>query len=128
MAKADKTLPAVQTPPTGDPLNLNGRLYSQVGQLLTQLETGEHITLKERVAALIAVGRLQTIFMGLRKERTNDPAGGEAVRKYADAFKTDDGRGGKKGARRGTPADDPGVELDDNWFEDAERGGEDLLS
>jgi hypothetical protein len=75
-----------------DPKDLKGRLYNQVDRLLDQLETGEHITLKERVAALIAVGRLQLIFVGLRKEKTDEPDRGSAVRKYASAFAANDSR------------------------------------
>ena len=80
---------------TLDPKSINSRLYGQVSTLLSQLEDPEgHITLKERIAALIAIGRLQVIFMGLRKEKTDDHAGtaGSAVRKYAGAFADDNRR------------------------------------
>lgn len=103
--------------PVLDPENINGRLYAQVAVLLTQLEVGEHITLKERIAALIAIGRIQTIFAGLRREKTSDEDAGSTVRKYADAFKNDAG-GRKKRARGGTSqpvADD----TPDDWFERA---------
>jgi hypothetical protein len=104
---------------TLDPENINGRLYKQVAALLTQLEAGEHITIKERIAALVAIGRIQTIFVGLRKEKNADESAGSTVRKYATAFKNDAGRG-KKRARGGSRARE--VESDgtaDDWFERA---------
>lgn len=110
------------TKPNLDPLNINARLYKQLDLLLDQLETrddaddGPKITLKERIAALIAVGRIQTIFAGLRKKDPDDPDAGSSVRKYAGAFKNEAGRGAKGGRRR--PARQPDAEPDD-WFERA---------
>ena len=83
--------------PARDPANINGRLYRQLDLVLEGLEDPERhekVTLKERIAALIAIGRLQVIFMGLRKEKTDDHAGtaGSAVRKYAGAFADDNRR------------------------------------
>lgn len=104
-----------------DPKNINGRLYAQVSELLTQLETSEHITIKERIAALIAIGRVQTIFVGLRKEKSGDDTAGSTVRKYAGAFKNDPG-GRKKRARGGTaalPKPEPEPDTADDWFERA---------
>lgn len=71
-----------------DPLRVNERLYDQIDKLLEQLENpgDTKIALKERVAALIAIGRLQIMFVGLRKEKSPDVATGSAVRKYAAAF------------------------------------------
>ena len=81
----------VPAPTRTDSLNINARLYRQVGEMLTQLEEGEHITLKERIAALIAIGRIQVIFMGLRKEKVEDNVvAGSKVRKYAAGFKAHD--------------------------------------
>jgi hypothetical protein len=87
-----------------DPLNINARLYNQIGKLLDDLEAEDvknPIDIKARIAALIAVGRLQTIFVGLRKEKLDGPArgAGSAVRKYSKAFKADAGRGRKKNTR-----------------------------
>ena len=81
-----------------DPHNINARLQNQVAQLLTQLEEGEHITLRERVQALVAIGRVQIMFVGLRKEKADEPDRGSAVRKYASAFAANDARRRKAGA------------------------------
>ena len=81
-----------------DPHNINSRLQNQVSQLLTQLEEGEHITMRERVQALVAIGRVQVMFMGLRKEKADEPDRGSAVRKYASAFEANDARRRKGGA------------------------------
>ena len=76
-----KTVPAVP-----DPLDINQRLYKQIGVLLDDLETGSiEITVPQRIGALIAIGRILVMFKGLRKE--NEQFGqGSAVRKYATAF------------------------------------------
>lgn len=83
-----------------DPLNVNDRLYKEISRLLDQLgEGGDDITIRERIAALVAIGRIQVLFMGLRKEKSDDPAvTGSAVRKYAGAFKAHDTRRRKKAA------------------------------
>jgi len=77
--------------------------------MLTQLEEGEHITLKERIAALIAIGRIQVIFMGLRKEKVDDSAvAGSKVRKYAAGFKANDlGRRATASGHAIEPDDEP---------------------
>jgi hypothetical protein len=100
-----------------DPLNVNTRLYKQLGLLLDQLERkddaedGPRVTLKERIAALIAVGRIQTIFMGLRRESANEPAAGSTVRKYATAFQQNDA--GRRKAAAGSTGNPEPVD----WFE-----------
>ena len=83
-----------------DPLDVNGRLYHQIAYLLDQMEGDPTISLGDRIKALIAVGRIQTIFVGLRKENRSDPDAGSAVRKYAGAFKN--AAGGRK--TRGRPS------------------------
>jgi hypothetical protein len=98
-----------------DPLDINGRLYRQIGELLDQMEGDPTISLGDRIKALIAVGRIQTIFVGLRKENRSDPDAGSAVRKYAGAFKN--AAGGRKA--RGRPsaaaaAADDELDLDDD--------------
>jgi hypothetical protein len=80
-----------------DPHNINSRLQNQVATLLTQLEEGEHVTLRERVQALVAIGRIQIMFVGLRKEKADEPERGSAVRKYAAAFEANDARRRKTG-------------------------------
>ena len=48
--------------------------------------------MRERVQALVAIARIQLVFMGLRKEKTDEPERGSAVRKYAAAFEANDAR------------------------------------
>ena len=117
------------TPPTLsrnlDPKSINSRLYNQVDALLTQLEEGEHITLKERIAALIAVGRMQVIFMGLRKETADDDGErGSTVRKYAGAFKADDPRERKTRPRPGPSPNADDDDLSDLIDDDREGMGD----
>ena len=80
-----------------DPLKLKVRLYLQIGELLRQLEDddspdGEPITIRERTAALTAIGRLQNVLID--KGKDDDDLAGSSVRKYEAAF--------KNGARRRT--------------------------
>jgi hypothetical protein len=121
---AAKNLKAVSqrgnpSPTAADPLAINPRLYRQISNLLDDLERGdEDISIRERIAALVAIGRLQTIFVGLRKE-TKDGTGsaGSAVRKYSKAFTH--AAGGAKGRPRSAAADEP----DDDPFADDGLGG-----
>jgi hypothetical protein len=72
-----------------DPLNVNRRLYDQISKLLDQLDerdSRELVTMRERIAALVAIGRIQIIFASLRKEKGHDNASGSSVRKYSAAF------------------------------------------
>ena len=98
--------------PNLDPKNINARLYNQVSHLLDQLETGDTVTLKERIAALVAIGRIQTIFLNLRlKGDKDEPAEGSSIRKYTTAFQAHDTRRRKAVARAAaTELDDPGVD------------------
>lgn len=95
--------------PKLDPKNVNGRLYDQIDILLSYLEErdaaaeddGVRVTLKERIAVLIAIARIQVAFVGLRKEKTpDDDVPGSAVRKYATAFANDARRRTKPVGRR----------------------------
>jgi hypothetical protein len=78
--------PRLDTPTTLDPQNVNGRLYRQLDALLTALEKTPNIGIRDRIAALVAIGRIQTLMIGLRKEGMDGPGAGSAVRKYASAF------------------------------------------
>ena len=95
-----------------DPKNVNSRLYAQIATLLDDLEAEdarEHLDIKERIAALIAIGRIQTIFMNLRKENPNvaRPRAGSTVRKYSTAFKSKAHvTRGRKARARSAAADD----------------------
>jgi len=91
-----------------DPLNVNDRLYRQLALMLDVMEA-EHtgMTIRERIAALIAIGRIQTMFMGLRKEN-NEPDGyGSAVRKYSRTFASNAAR--RRAPGGGTSAVDAAV-------------------
>ena len=81
-----------------DPLNINGRLYNQIGKLLDDLEREDReevMTTPQRISALIAVGRILTIFASLKKADYENGNTGSAVRKYAAAFaRPDAARGG----------------------------------
>jgi hypothetical protein len=99
-----------------DPLNINKRLYDQIGALLDDLEDPKNraeITVPQRINSLIAIGRILVMFKGLRKEI--DTAGsGSAVRKYSQAFAANAARGGARGPAPGPePADDTGLDTDD---------------
>lgn len=83
-----------------DPHNINARLQNQVSELLRQLEEGEHVTLRERYMSLTAIGRIQVMFVSLRKEKADEPDRGSAVRKYAAAFEANDAR--RRTARAGS--------------------------
>jgi hypothetical protein len=99
-----------------DPEDVNKRLYMQVSALLTQLEERESrakITMRERIAALIAVGRLQQVFAALRKANPHDPNRGSQVRKYASAFEPDAARRRKADAGSSERAESEPVD----WFD-----------
>lgn len=96
-----------------DPLSINVRLYNQVSEMLHQLENSPNITLRERIAALMAIGRIQVIFTALRKEKIHDPGAGASVRKYQTAFKTHDARGRKKLAGPAAEPDEPEPDIGD---------------
>lgn len=88
---------------TGDPLNINSRLYGQIGKLLDDLEADDRddkMTTPQRISALIAVGRILTIFAALKKQDYDYGNTGSAVRKYAAAFARPDATGGRKNAPR----------------------------
>jgi hypothetical protein len=89
---------------TSDPLDINGRLYKQIGRLLDDLEADDRddrMTTPQRISALIAVGRILTIFAALRKGDFDYGNSGSAVRKYAAAFSRPHAARGGKAAPRG---------------------------
>ena len=72
-----------------DPLSVNARLYKQIARLLDEMESAdmnETMTFPQRISALIAIGRIQKIFVDLRKGDLEYGTTGSAVRKYAQAF------------------------------------------
>jgi hypothetical protein len=90
-----------------DPLNVNGRLYEACSKVLDEIKSDRDLTVRDRIAAITAVGRVQVMFMGLRKESGNDADAGSAVRKYAKAF---DATGKRKEGTRPSPAADDDAE------------------
>jgi hypothetical protein len=94
MAKSAKTTAKPAVAKAADPLNVNARLYAQLGKMLDQLEEEDStITLRERIAALIAVGRLQVIFKGLRSEDRGAYNVGTTVNRYSNVFAKNASRG-----------------------------------
>jgi hypothetical protein len=101
-----------------DPLKINERLYKQIGKLLDDLEGDDRddvMTTPQRIQALIAVGRILTIFASLKKADYDYGNTGSAVRKYAAAFARPDAARGGKGHSRSNP-----VRLDSGADDDAE--------
>ena len=91
---------------SSDPLDLNGRLYKQLGKLLDDMESADRddrMTMPQRISALIAVARVQVLFNTIRKGSIDDGTAGSTVRKYAAAFaQPAAARGGKGNPRSGT--------------------------
>ena len=80
--------------------DINGRLIRQVARVLDDLEDRNlPIGPKERIMALLAIGRLQMLFVAMRKRGGDSDNAGSSVRKYSKAFKAHAGRGGKTAAR-----------------------------
>jgi hypothetical protein len=105
----------------GDPLKINERLYKQIGRLLDDLEgedRDEVMTTPQRIQALIAVGRILTIFAALKKGDFDYGNTGSAVRKYAAAFARPDAARGGKGQSRSNPIRvDSGADDNDSEFD-----------
>ena len=106
-------------PKSADPLNINDRLYKQIGRLLDDLEGDDRddkMTTPQRISALIAVGRILTIFASLRKGDYDYGNSGSAVRKYAAAFaRPNAARGGKGGSRSNPVRLDSGADDADEF-------------
>jgi hypothetical protein len=96
------------------------RLSKQIDLLLDDLEKKElEITFPQRLNALIAVGRVMTIFAALRAKAAKDDAGraGSTVRAYTEAFALSDAS--RRRAAGGGPeaygGDDPDVGANSSW-------------
>lgn len=99
-----------------DPEQVNTRLYHQVSALLAQIEEKDSrskITIRERVQALVAIGRLQQVFAALRKASPHDSTRGATVKKYATAFSANATGRGDAHPRSGTRAEPEPTD----WFE-----------
>lgn len=101
---------------TTDALNINSRLYKQLGRLLDELEKwDETLTIPQRINALIAIGRIQVMFVGLRKEKNDPGREGSSVRKYARAFQNAAHKRTPDAGPTGPgPDDDPGFNPEDD--------------
>lgn len=89
-------------PKVSDPLDVNARLYRQIARLLDEMESADMndtMTFPQRISALIAIGRIQKIFVDLRKGDYDGSAGSE-IRKYAAAFAKPHATGGGKNRSR----------------------------
>ena len=85
-----------------DSHSINARLMNQVSRVLDDLEDRNlPIGPKERIMALLAIGRLQMLFVAMRKRGGDSDNAGSSVRKYSKAFKTHASGRGAKAARRG---------------------------
>ena len=122
--KEVQTNNVVRMPNVFDPEQVNQRLYKQVSVLLRQLEDDDPeegmITIRERIAGLIAIGRIQQLFITMRKA-TGDVGAGSTVQKFAAAFTAPNAIGGRTADPRTSGSD---YERSD-WFEDAERANDD---
>jgi hypothetical protein len=81
--------------------------------LLKELEHNIEIGVRDRIMAMTAIARIQTAFMGLRKEGDNEPTGA-AVRKYATAFKASNAARSRKKVSGTTTSSD----YDPPWDDD----------
>jgi hypothetical protein len=96
---------------TSDPLDLNGRLYKQLAKLLDDMEAAdrdERMTMPQRIAALIAVGRVQKMFLDLKKGEFSVGAG-SAIDRYAKAFQAPHGASSRD--------EDSGASAEDGEFD-----------
>jgi hypothetical protein len=110
----------VDRPAKLDPLDVNGRLYQMMSDLLDDMASMKKVGIRDRIAALVAIGRIQTMFMGLRKEfKVEQPAAGSTVRKFASAFSAHAARGRKASARSARAAEPEPVE---HIFDDEAEG------
>ena len=96
-----------------DSHSINARLLAQVSRVLDDLEGEAAIGPKERIMALLAIGRLQVLFAALRKRGDDSDNAGRSVRKYAKAFKAH--AGGRRAKVAGPEPDD----FDDDDTHDA---------
>lgn len=88
-----------------DPLNVTARMYQQVDKLIGQLEAldvlEDGVTVPQRIAALIATGRIMKMMQDLRKGSL-DVGAGSAIDKYTAAFQTPHAASGREPKPRPT--------------------------
>ena len=97
---------------------ISARLKKRMVHLLDMLEKhADSFTIPQEISAMIALGRLQVMFVALRKEDRSDGRSGSAIRKYSTAFAKKNAAGrGKSGIGLAT------AELADALADDAEDG------
>lgn len=109
------------------------RLHRQVAALLDQLEdkaNQSEITIPQRINALIAVGRILTIFATLRraKDRERDNANsGSKVSKFADAFAQNAARRRATGTGDAVPEPES-LDLGDGGLGDDDEGDDEFAN
>ena len=99
-----------------DPEDVNGRLYSAMSMMLDDFDD---LDVRERVAVISAIARIQVLMMKIREEPGAVASSGSKVREYEEAFKANATRSTKRIKRRTT---DIVAALDAiEQFEDNER-------
>jgi hypothetical protein len=103
-----------------DPHDINSRVQALLDRILTRVEgEGDKISLSDLLKAAVYVSRVQTAFVGLRKEKRDEPSAGARAREYSKAFTTHAARGRKKGPGPAAVPDDDDL---DEFDLDAEIG------
>jgi hypothetical protein len=91
--KSDNLAPAQEMPAPLDPRNVNGRLYEAISKLLDNFDD---MTVREQVATVAAIARIQVLFQKIREEQGAIPSSaGTTVKRYAKAFEAHAARGRK---------------------------------
>jgi len=78
-----------------DPKNVNGRLYDAMAKLLDNFD---EMSVREQVATIVAIARIQTIFLKLRDVEGASGTSGSAVKRYEKAFQANATRKRKSGS------------------------------
>ena len=77
----ERDTPAPST--TLDPKNLNGRLYDAMSTLLDNFE---EMSVREQVATIAAIARIQVMLIKIREDNFDPATSGTAVKRYEKAF------------------------------------------
>lgn len=78
---------------TLDPKNVNGRLYNAISTLLDNFDD---MSVREQVATVAAIARIQVLFIKLREEKIESANAGTAVKRYEKAFEANAARKRKR--------------------------------
>jgi hypothetical protein len=93
-----------------DPLNVNGRLYHAISSLLDDFPD---MSIREQIATVTAISRIQVTFIKLREEKVEPPNVGAAVKRYETAFAKNANRKRKAIAGNGKSSVVPILDEDD---------------